>query len=190
MPRRQEGAIEHPGGRFQKVTVEATRSEVVIPELGWRLRRAAPPSCLARRAPVGRRNVGRVRLGLGPSGLLRSVPPPRSRGGRSWRWCVDGSRGKGVVAVFRAGRIVLVATTAPGHGNRGVRPGARAGVLRRVHPGRRTIGRGVVRAGPRSPLLFGVRRGRIRWVAVASPGRIDRRRLVRAYLRSAGLARR
>ena len=36
VPREQYGALEGPPGHFEKVTVEATRSEVVIEEKGWR----------------------------------------------------------------------------------------------------------------------------------------------------------
>jgi hypothetical protein len=42
VPRTQYGAIEEPGGKFEEVTVQATRSEVLIEERGWRLRRVVP----------------------------------------------------------------------------------------------------------------------------------------------------
>lgn len=187
VPRLQDGAIEHPGRRFTKASVEATRDEVLIKELGWRLRRVPPPACLARRASIGRRGVGRIRLGLSRARLLARAPAPRSRGARSWRWCVNGGRGSVIAAFTKGGRVALVATTAPLHGNRGARPGARTRAVRRAHRRARRLGRGLLRAGRRSTRVFGIRRGRIRYVAVASRRTISRRKTLRAYLRRAGL---
>jgi hypothetical protein len=39
VPRAQYGAIEGPRGQFEEVTVQATRSEIVIEEKGWRFER-------------------------------------------------------------------------------------------------------------------------------------------------------
>jgi dienelactone hydrolase len=143
--------------------------------------------CLARRAPIGRRGIGRVRLGLGKRALARRAPAPTRRTRRSWRWCVKGGRGT-VRAVFsRRGRVLLVATTAPRHGNRGVRPRARLSRARRAYPRRRSLGRGLLRAGRRSRLVIGSRRGRVRFLAVASRSLIGKRRVLRRYLRYGGV---
>jgi diacylglycerol O-acyltransferase/trehalose O-mycolyltransferase len=147
----------------------------------------AEAGCLARRAAIGPRGIGRVRLGLTRKTLLRRAPAPRNRLSRSWRWCVNRSRGS-VRAVFSSrGTVQLVASTATGHGNRGVRPGARLARLRRAYPLRRGLGRGLFRAGPRSRRVIGVRRGRVRYVAVASGRLLGRRAALRASLRRAGL---
>ena len=147
-------------------------------------------TCLARRAPIGPRNIGRVRLGFSRRRLLRRVPAPRIRSRRAWRWCVKGGRGR-VTAVFnRKGRVALVATTAPRHGNRRIHPGTRLSAFARAYPRRRSAGRGVVRATPRSPRLFGLRRGRVRFVAVSSPRVIQDPSLLRSYLRLAARTRR
>ena len=126
------------------------------------------PSCLARRSPIGPRNIGRVRLGLTRT-RLRALPLRRVRTTRHlYRYCVKRSRGR-VTAVFsRRGRVALVVTRARGHGNRGVRPGSPARLLRRAYPRRRLIARGVYRANRHSLRLIGVRRGRVRFLAVAS----------------------
>jgi hypothetical protein len=92
-------------------------------------------------------------------------------------------------AFTRKGRVALVATTARSHGNRGVRPGVKASRLRRAYRRRRSVGRGLFRAGPRSPRLIGVRRGRVRYVAIASPSLIRNRQALRRYLRLAGVER-
>ncbi len=60
-------------------------------------------SCLARRSPIGPRNVGRVRLGYRRA-RLRAVPvQPVRIAPRSFRYCVKGSSGR-VTAVFSTPR--------------------------------------------------------------------------------------
>ena len=146
-----------------------------------------PHGCLARRSPIGPRNIGRVRLGYTRTQLVRHLPGPRRRGRRAWRWCVKRSRGSVRAALSRRGHVALVATTARGHGNRGVHTGSSARRFRRAYPHRRRLRRGLYRLGPHSPRLIGLRRGRVRFVAVAPRRLIARRRTLRAYLRLAGL---
>jgi hypothetical protein len=147
--------------------------------------------CVSRRAIVGRRRIGRVRVGIARR-RLRSSPRlahlrPTSRSRGRFRYCVKGGSAR-VVAVFgRRARVELVATTARGHRRSGVRPGVRAVRARRVLPRLRRVGRGVYRAGPRSHLLVGVRRGRVRYLAVASRRALSHKRVLRTYLRRAGL---
>ena len=146
--------------------------------------------CLARRSPIGPRNIGRIRLGHTRARLLRlPVRPPR-RTRRSLRYCVRRSRGR-VTAVFssraRRARAKLVVSTARGHGNRGVRVGSRAARFRRAYPNRVRVGRGIYRARRGSPRLFGVRRGRVRFIAVASRSVARSAVLMRRHLRTAGL---
>jgi hypothetical protein len=141
--------------------------------------------CLARRAPIGPRNIGRVRLGMTRKALLRRVPAPRRKTRHAWRWCVKGGKGT-VSAVFdRHARVAFVETTAPHHGNRRIHPGTRVRALRRAYPRGRAIGRGLLRANRRSPRLFGIRRGRVRYVAVTARRTIRRHRKLRKYLRYA-----
>jgi hypothetical protein len=87
--------------------------------------------------------------------------------------------------------VRLVTTTARGHGNRRVRVRSSSRRFFAAYPRGRRIGRGLYRANPRSPRLFGIRRGRVRFIAVA-----DRRllrpgegRALRRYLAWAGLRR-
>jgi hypothetical protein len=143
--------------------------------------------CLARRAPIGPRNIGRVRLGMSRKTLLRRLPAPRKRTKHSWRWCVKGGKGTVSAAFTRKGRVALVKTTAPRHGNRRIHPGTSVRALRRSYPRRRALGRTLVRANHRSPRLFGIRRGKVRYVAVTSRRTIARRKTLRAYLRYAGV---
>ncbi len=139
-------------------------------------------SCLARTARAGVRNVGRIRLRYTRRQLLRRVAPaPRHRRRRSYVYCVKGGRRR-VSAVFssrsRRGRVELVATTAPGHRARRVRPGSRLRSFRAAYPRRRRVARGVYRAAPHSRHVVVVRRGRVRMLAVASP-RLKRARLLK-----------
>jgi hypothetical protein len=152
----------------------------------WPKGQAPGVGCLARRAPIGPRNIGRVRLGDTRKSLLRRVPTPRRRTKRSWRWCVKGGKGTVSAAFDRRGRVALVTTTAPGHGNRRIHPGTATRALSRAYPRGRAVGRTLVRANPRSPRLFGIRRGRVRYIAVTSRRTIARPRSLRAYLRYAG----
>ena len=84
-----------------------------------------------------------------------------------------------------------MSTTASGHGNRRVRVGSSSRRFLAAYPRARRIDRGLYRANPRSPRLFGIRRGRVRFIAVAErlllrPGS---RRALRRYLAYAGLRR-
>jgi len=142
-------------------------------------------ACLARRSPIGPRNIGRIKLGYSRRRLQRLVVKPVKRGRRSYRYCVKG--GGGVQAVLsRSGRVLLVVSTAPFHGNRGVRPGVPASNVR-AYARRVRLGAGLLRAYPRSSRLVGVRRGRVRFVAVATPRLLRRPHALRRQLRKAGL---
>jgi hypothetical protein len=143
--------------------------------------------CLSRRSPIGPRNIGRIRMGYSRRRLLRLSVKPIRKTRRSYRYCVKRSSGR-VSAVFsRRGRVALVTTTARSHGNRGVRPGAPARALRRAYARRRAIGRGLYRANRGSPRLIGIRKGRVRFVAVANRALLRNRRALKRHLRLAGL---
>lgn len=149
--------------------------------------------CLAQRSPIGPRNVGRVRLGYTRRRALRRIgPQPVRRGRVVYRWCVRRSAGR-VTAVFssrsaRKGRVRLVATTSPRHRSRKVGRGVGVGRLAQRFPKSSRLGPGLFRAGPRSPRVFGVRRGKVRFVAVADRRLLRHPRALRRYARRAGLA--
>jgi hypothetical protein len=141
--------------------------------------------CLARRASIGPRNIGRVRLGLSKRSLRRRLPAPRRVKKRSWSWCVKGGKGKVTAAFDSHGRVALVTTTAPRHGNRGTHPGTSTRALRRAYHRLRRLSSTLLRANPRSPRLFGIRRHKVRFVAVTRRRTIARHKTLRAYLRYA-----
>ena len=146
-------------------------------------------SCLSRRAPIGPRGVGRVRLGDTPARAARRTGiAPAATTPHSLRWCVKGSRAR-VVAVYagRARRARLIATTAPGHRLRGVGAGTTERALLRRFPRARRLGRGLRRAGPRSRRRFRVRSGRVRSAVVSDLRLIRDRATIRRFLRRGSL---
>jgi hypothetical protein len=142
--------------------------------------------CLAGRARIGRRNIGRVRLGYTRERLLRIPVRTPTQTRRSFRYCVKDSRGY-TAAVFSSrsprARAKLAVTTVRGHGNRRAQVGSRAAKFRRNYRNRVRVSRGLFRGGPRSPRIFGLRRGRVRYIAVAAPTVARERRALRRYLR-------
>jgi hypothetical protein len=130
-----------------------------------------------------------LRLGSSWRSMLYSLGQPASRPGRSYRYCVDGSPGAGIAAVFDLrGRAALFTSTAPGYGAADVHPGASVGVLR----GRATRFAGGVWVGPRlgggARLVYGVRGGFVRYVGVAAGSAVHTRSSLRGDLRAAGVA--
>ena len=71
-------------------------------------------SCFAARTRFSARGFGhRLRLGSATTQALFSAGQPVTRPGRSFRYCVAGSRRRHVGAVFNpAGRLVLIASNA------------------------------------------------------------------------------
>jgi lysophospholipase L1-like esterase len=155
----------HPNGKG-----EASMARSAIAQLGGdpgRLTSGAGPQpvegrrgsqCLARRPTVGRRSVGRVRLGLTRRALGRRVrvaPAQRSR--LAWIYCTKHASGR-VAAVFSkrssGARVELVLSTAPSK------------AFHRRYPARQSYGRGLFRTSPHSDRLFYRRSGRTLFVAV------------------------
>jgi hypothetical protein len=144
-------------------------------------------TCLARRSPIGPSNIGRVRLRYTRRRLRRIPVRLVRRTRRSYRFCVKRSSGQVRAAFSPKGRVELVVTTARLHGNRGVRPGTSLRALKRAYPRRRGIGRGLYRGNRRSPRLIGIRKGRVRFVAVATKRLLRNRPALKRALRRAGL---
>jgi hypothetical protein len=148
----------------------------------------AAARCLARRARIGRRGIGRVRVGDSRRRMIRRAGLPVRESRRLFRYCVENDRRARVVAVFdRRGRARLVGTNARGHRLRGIGPGSPARRLR--SRGARRFGRGVFvrRADRRRRVVFGTRRARVRYVAVVDRSLTRSRRVLNRYLRDSGL---
>jgi L-ascorbate metabolism protein UlaG (beta-lactamase superfamily) len=145
----------------------------------------APRSCMRSRLRVRPRGIGFVRMGADWSRLLRSARTSQTR--RSLRFCVGGARNAAVAAVHGDGpRVRLITTRARGHHTRSIGPGSPVAKMKRRYRRTRPLGRGLFRASPGSHILFGARRGRVRFVAVADRRLIRNRAKLRAHLRYAG----
>jgi len=148
----------------------------------------APTSCLARRSSIGPRRIGRLSLGVTrkrPDARLATVTAP-SKTSKRYRYCVKGSRGS-VTAVFgRATKVELLTATAGSYGNRGVHPGVSLRKARRTFRGLRRVSAAVYRLSPSSRRIIGVRRGRVRFVGVASKRVLGSKWLLRTYVKRAG----
>ena len=147
-------------------------------------------SCLSRKVSVGGRGIGRVRLGRTRGGLLRGKVKPQRRTRLSLRYCVRRSSGTVRAAFSKPGsrrKVRLVVSTAKTHRTRRVGAGTSARRARRAFPRRRRLGRGLFRAGPRSTRVVGIRRGRVRFLAVADRRLLGKPQVLRRYLRRAGL---
>ena len=144
------------------------------------------PGCVPKRVGIGPSRIGKIRLGLTRRQVRRRLGAPKRRTGRSYRYCVEGTRRNLTAAFNRRGRVVLITTSATTHSKRGVHPGSRTRSIRRVYKRRRNLTRGLIRANRASHLLFAHRRGRVRYLAISSYGLIKSRRALRRHLRYAG----
>jgi len=92
--------------------------------------------------------------------------------------------GKGrVTAVFGKGtRIELLIATAGSYGNRGVKPGVSLRKAKRTFKRLRGVSKTVYRLSTNSHRILGVRRGKVRFVGVASERALRSKRLLRVYV--------
>ena len=155
------------------------------------MRAGCPPAvagsrCLPRRLAAGAHRIGPARLGGSYGALFRRYRAVRRRRGVT-RFCVRGG-GRFLVGA-RRGRIDFVATTAHGHRNRRHRLGPKRRLPGAGIPGTRRVGRGlfVSRRVGRGRLVYGTRRGRVRFLAAAPRRAALRSRSLERRLRSAGL---
>ena len=145
---------------------------------------AARRFCQPARSDVSPRAIGHVRLRDSWEQVLRRAGQPLHRPGRVFRYCVNrrGPRPRGRLAAVmtRTGRVALILTTAPGHRVGHVGRGTRA-----PRGGRRIGGLVVRRAGGGARYVYGVRGGRVTFVALGTRAATSGRAL-RANLRLAG----
>ena len=145
--------------------------------------------CRSAKGRVTRKGLERLRLHSSPKQLLRRAGQPARRVGRSYRYCIKGkaNRKARLAAVFTPrGRVGLVASTKRGNTARGVGVGASS---RRLKGRTKAFGSNVrVRsAGGRKTLVYGVRNGKVRYVAVATRSVAKTRKSLGRYLRLARL---
>ena len=153
-------------------------------------RAGARSRCFPRRVRVRGRSLWRVTPGARRATVLRRLGPPRARRRNVWRYCVRGG-GKALLVFSKSKRVAFVASTARRHRHRGVGPGSSVRRLRRVlaRAGVSSLPTGVLRArrGSSRRVVFGTRRGRVRYVGVADARTIARRSRLLTAQRQAGL---
>jgi microsomal dipeptidase-like Zn-dependent dipeptidase len=147
------------------------------------------PGCRSVHEGFTSKQLGRVFLGHSPEQVLRSTNQPVSRPLRAYRWCIGdkGDRTGDLVAVFtNAGRVGLVATTAYNHQYDGVGPGDRA---KRLRGKAKSSGSGlyVRRLKNGARIVYGVKGGKVRFVALAAAGVAKSRKELLTELRLARL---
>ncbi len=148
--------------------------------------------CFARTLKVGARSIGRLSLRSTRDLVGRRIGPPARTARGVLRYCVKG--GGSVVTAFDAkGRVSLAATTARRHRRQKIGRGSSLKALTRQFGRRlRSAGPGVrrVASGSSRGVLFGVRRGKVTFVAVADPALVRKRAALTTQLRRAALVRR
>ncbi|HEU5063249.1 MAG TPA: Coagulation factor 5/8 type domain-containing protein [Solirubrobacterales bacterium] len=140
------------------------------------------PQCLTPPKRLSRLGFGPLRLGHSPGRILRAAGQPSSRIAHSFNWCSNrrkakGARRAGAAVVFdQEGKAVFIASTTSGKGK----------------PKRaRKLGRGlfVVRKGPGGDRVWSYRKGKLRFIAVATPAIAAKAGRTIAAFRASGLAR-
>jgi hypothetical protein len=128
----------------------------------------ARPRCAARSLRFTNRGLGKTfRIGRTKAQLRKSAGRQSKTRRRARYWCVKG--GGTVRAIFNSrGRVVAVASTAKRHKAGKVARGVRLATLRRAYPRMTRIRRGMYVTRPGSRIVFGLRGGRVRYVAVAT----------------------
>jgi microsomal dipeptidase-like Zn-dependent dipeptidase len=136
--------------------------------------------CLAPPKRLSRSGFGALQLGRSPEQTLLLAGQPNRRLDRSFLWCsargkAKAAREAGVSAIFDgAGKVAFVATTANGKGK----------------PKRaKRLGRGlfVIRKGPGGDRVWGYRKGKLRFRAVATPKLAKKAGRLQAAFRATGL---
>jgi hypothetical protein len=148
--------------------------------------------CLPARSRFGRAGLSRaLRLGDTARAALLRAGQPVARPGRSFRYCVGGASGRGarVASVFNAaGQVALIVSTATGSAANGVGVGATTARLRRRRATRLASGlwEGRKLAGG-ARYLYGLREGKVRYVALASAAELRSVSRLRADISASGV---
>ncbi len=147
--------------------------------------------CFAKSLRVGARSIGRLSLRSTRTLVGRRIGPPARTARGVLRYCVTG--GGSVVTAFDAtGRVALAATTARGHRRQKIGRGSSLKALTKRFGRRlRSAGPGVrrVASGSSRGVLFGLRRGKVTFVAVADSALLRRQAALTTQLRRAALVR-
>ena len=153
-----------------------------------------PTRCVAKSLKVGPRRSAGSPCARRATGVGRRLGPPARTARGVLRYCVKG--GGSVLAAFTTtSKVGFAATTAKGHKRLGIGRGSHAqGAAPQVpQAARRRTSPGVYRVAGKAKatrnLLFGVRKGKVTFVAIADAKLIASRKALRTQLRRAALIR-
>ncbi|MDT7574767.1 MAG: hypothetical protein QOH17_1100, partial [Pseudonocardiales bacterium] len=172
-------AVDDQGNLGPTVSVATGRPPLVIP--------LKPTVCVPRVARISSHGVGPVHLGDRLLTIEHRFGRPNHASRARIVYCVQRG-GRVAVLLSSSQKATLAGSTAPGHVARGVHPGSSIRTLARVW--KRTlhyVGRGVYVTGLRHRVVYGVRRGRVTYVAAADRSLLANRKRLFAALHSAGL---
>jgi hypothetical protein len=142
--------------------------------------------------------MGRHQVGVSAVSILKRAGQPNRRVGRLYKWCVAGRGNKKarVAAVMtKSGKVGLLASNALGHGtvskkhkgkrvriSRGAFVGKLRGRARRIS---KTLY--VRRVSKGRKIVYGVRKGRVRYVALAAKSVGKSRKTLKRYIKLSGV---
>jgi hypothetical protein len=138
------------------------------------------PSCLAPPKALRGNGFGPLRLGRGPEATLLAAGQPSRRIDRSFRWCTTrqkakGAKHAGVAAVFDAsGKMELLVSSGAGKGKPKGAKKLAPGIF-------------VKRKGPGGDRVWGYRKGKLRFTALARPDVAHKAGPFKAALRESGI---
>ena len=171
----------------QQIVDDMARGPEAYLQMWERAQGVARRRCQPARSEVTGGGIGHVRLGTSTRRMLFRAGQPKRRIDRVFRYCLDkrGKRRRGRMAVVftRDGQSALIFSSGPNQRVGRVGPGTKA-------PKRaRRLGKGlrVRRAGKKSAIVFGVKGGKVTFIAVASRSVARSERRLRAHLRLAGV---
>ncbi|HVF78189.1 MAG TPA: sialidase family protein [Solirubrobacteraceae bacterium] len=149
-----------------------------------------PSRCFPRRLKVLKNAIGSLQLRATRDRVGARFGPPGRTARGVLRFCVTGG-GKVLIAFSAKGTVQLAATTAKQHRRLGIGKGSKVKALRRKFGRRVRSAGGLLRiaGGPSQQIVFGVREGRVTFVAVANRSLVRDRVALRSQLRRAGLVR-
>jgi hypothetical protein len=145
--------------------------------------------CLPRKLKIGLRSIGKLSLRASRDLVGRRLGPPARTARGVLRFCVKGG-GSTLASFTKAGRVGFAATTARGHKRQTIGRGSSQKSLRHKYGKRlRRVLPSVYRLTGKSAshLLFGVRRGKVTFVAVADTKLARSAKTLRTQLRRAAL---
>jgi len=145
------------------------------------------PRCHLRTARLRPRGVRLIHVGLNAAEFLRTAGQPQQRDGRVWRWCVNKrpiDRVSITAVLTPKGRSALVVTNAKAQRAAKIGVGDGAGrVERKAEPFGKKLW--IRRAGRGRRFVYGVRKGKVAFAAVAIRAAAKSPKRLRRYLRKA-----